>query len=157
MRNIARLESNPNVPAGHVHVLLTYLTSWRRLESDPNVETLLEMYPPTQTLCVTLPDVSLSQLRQFLQIDFARVVGVDDFKVSYRPEKISEEIYSWVYSLSISEERLNSALTLSVGQRQDLAVSTLRLYGAKPSGRIFSDQNNYCLKIYLYVFNFLYF
>ena len=110
MRNIASLESNPNVPAGHVHVLLTYLTSGRRLESDPNVETLLEMYPPTQTLNVTLPDVPLSQLHQFLQIDFARVVGVDDFKVSYRPEKISEEIYSWLYSLSTSEERLNSVL-----------------------------------------------
>ena len=45
-------------------------------------------------------------------------------------------------------------VTLSVGQRRDLAVSTLRVYGAKPSGRIFSDQNSYCLEIYYYVFYF---
>ena len=51
----------------------------------------------------------------------------------------------------------NEQLTLSVGQRRDLADSTLRLYVAKSSGRIFSNQNSHCLEIHFCIFCFLVF
>ena len=46
---------------------------------------------------------------------------------------------------------------LRVGRRRDLAFSTLRFNWAESSGRIFSDQNTFCLSIQMYFIRILFF